>query len=368
MVAALGAATTHVGAQSSAWTAAEQQLVYEINLARRDPSGYLAGLGYDAEGILPRPPLAMSAALAGAADFRAADLAVTDGTLGHRSSDGRTPNEVVIDYGYLLPGWWPVVGNSVETLYGGSGGHVLAAVLASEPHRTHLLGQAGFVTHREIGVGESGDGVWWSLLTGMRADAPTLLTGVVFVDRDGDGRMDAGEGLEGVRVTAIGLGATTSGAGGGWALAAGDGEYVVRASGGEFEGTARARVVVAGYNVGIDFVSGEATPLVWEYGLCRNLEPTILGSGGDDVIRGTAGRDVIHGFGGNDTIYGLGGRDVLCGGAGRDALFGGGDGDVLFGGPGNDELAGGTGVDRGQGGAGADDRCSGLEQASGCEG
>ena len=180
--------------------------------------------------------------------------------------------------------------------------------------------------------------------------------------------MDAGEGLPGVTVRASGLGATTSNAGGGWSLAAGDGVYRVSAAGAGFIGTARARVVVAGYNVGIDFVSGVTSPVVREYALCLGLEPTILGTGGDDVIRGTPGRDVINGLGGDDTIHGLGGRDVLCGGVGDDTLVGGEGDDRLFGGPGDDRLVGGTGDDWGQGGAGSDDRCTGLESASGCEG
>ena len=245
---------------------------------------------------------------------------------------------------------------------------MLAAIFASEPHRTHLLGQGGFSVHTEMGIGGSVDGAWWSLLSATRAGAPTFLTGVVFADRDGDGRMDAGEGLPGVRVAASGLGATISNAGGGWALAAGDGEYRVSAAGAGFTGTARARVVVAGYNVGIDFVSGRAIPVVREYALCLGLEPTLLGTGGDDVILGTPGRDVIHGLGGNDTIYGLGGADVLCGGVGADILSGGGGDDRLFGGPGDDRLAGGSGNDWGQGGAGSADGCTGLEWASGCEG
>ena len=174
VVAALGAATTRVGAEGTPWVAAEQQLVYQVNLARHDPAGYLAGLGLDGSGILPRPPLAVGDALAAAADFRAADLAATSGSLGHRSSDGRSPNEVVLDFDYPLPAWWPVVGNSVETLYGGSRDHLLAAVFASAPHRAHLLGQEGFAAHLEVGIGGSADGAWWSLLSAVRADSAVL--------------------------------------------------------------------------------------------------------------------------------------------------------------------------------------------------
>ena len=136
VVAALGAATTRVGAEDGPWIAAEQQLAYEVNLARHDPAGYLAGFGLDGGGFLPRPPLAVDDALATAADFRAADLAATDGSLGHRSSDGRTPNEVVIDFDYALPAWWPVAATTSRPSTAGRGS--MCWPRSSPPNRTAL--------------------------------------------------------------------------------------------------------------------------------------------------------------------------------------------------------------------------------------
>ena len=49
---------------------------------------------------------------------------------------------------------------------------------------------------------------------------------------------------------------------------------------------------------------------------CHGMTPTILGTGGNDVLRGTAGADVIHALGGADKVEGLGSGDRLCGGEG----------------------------------------------------
>ena len=131
--------------------------------------------------------------------------------------------------------------------------------------------------------------------------------------------MDPGEGLSGVTVSVEGVASAHTGAGGGWAIAVEGGEHWVGASGAGFAGTAGGRVVVIGYNVGVDFISGEGSPEVLEYDLCLSREPTIIGTGGDDVITGTPGPDVIHGLGGDDVVYGGGGADLICGGVGRTA-------------------------------------------------
>ena len=96
-------------------------------------------------------------------------------------------------------------------------------------------------------------------------------------------------------------------------------------------------------------VSSHLTP-----GEPRCDQPTIAGTGGDDVILGTRGDDVIAGRGGNDTIDGRGGDDVLCGGPGNDVLYGRAGADVLHGDAGSDTLYGGNGWDGLIGGAGDD--------------
>jgi|GEM_PF-1458500 len=78
---------------------------------------------------------------------------------------------------------------------------------------------------------------------------------------------------------------------------------------------------------------------------CLGLAPTIVGTGGDDVIRGTPGRDIIAGMAGHDTIYGRGGDDVICGDRGNDTIYGNDGSDLISGGYGTDEIRGGAGAD-----------------------
>ena len=87
---------------------------------------------------------------------------------------------------------------------------------------------------------------------------------------------------------------------------------------------------------------------------CQGLQPTIVGTPGDDTIVGTLGDDVILGRGGHDIIDGRAGNDVICGGRGADEIRGGPGNDVLVGGPGPDLLEGGGGSDHLMGGQGAD--------------
>ena len=87
---------------------------------------------------------------------------------------------------------------------------------------------------------------------------------------------------------------------------------------------------------------------------CFGLEPTIVGTDGDDEITGTDGDDVIFGGPGDDILLGGAGNDILCGGDGADELNGGPGADRLDGGPGDDVAAGEDGDDEIVGGDGAD--------------
>ena len=90
---------------------------------------------------------------------------------------------------------------------------------------------------------------------------------------------------------------------------------------------------------------------------CQGRTPTLLGTGGNDVLSGTARIDIIHGLAGNDTIKGLGKGDIICGGDGNDDLYGDG---------GNDNIDGGSGSDSIRGGDGADSCTSGEVRMSSC--
>lgn len=88
--------------------------------------------------------------------------------------------------------------------------------------------------------------------------------------------------------------------------------------------------------------------------LCNGLEPTIVGTEGDDTIQGTYKDDVILALGGNDIVRGASGADVICGGAGDDEIYGDSQNDTIFGGAGNDTIYGGSDADEINGGDGND--------------
>lgn len=352
-------ALTAAGAASAAghdqWGAEEQQFVYELNRARWDPRTVEAAAGLRPGTIVPAPPLAINDNLAAAAGFRSNEMASL-GYFAHQSAaTGKWPNQIAREFGYALPSFWPNTANNIESIHRGNPAilGVLQSFVNSATHRTHLMGQGWFGTHEEIGVGAHLDRRVWTVLTATQGTDTVFLTGVVYVDRNGNRRMDLGEGLPGVTV-ASGSRTTTTNAGGGWSLPAATGRHQVTASGGGFAGTSTATVWVNGFNVEVDFVSGTGRgglpkPQVYAYETCNGLKPTILGTGARDVIQGTPGDDVIIGGDGNDRIDGLGGNDTICGGRGNDLLIGGPGRDMLIGGDGNK------------------DRCRGGEQNSGCE-
>jgi Ca2+-binding RTX toxin-like protein len=139
---------------------------------------------------------------------------------------------------------------------------------------------------------------------------------------------------------------------------------------------------------GDDFIDGGEGDDVLAGGDATPGNDTLMGGGGNDMLRsgpgddsvvGQAGNDVGDGGGGADTVNGSEGADNVMGGAGIDAVSGdegndqvqgaapelvGSDGaddldggagvDGLSGGPGNDNLDGGAGADALSGGQGTD--------------
>jgi plastocyanin len=209
---------------------------------------------------------------------------------------------------------------------------------------------------------------------------PGSISGVVHDDTNGNGVVDAGEGV----LPGVTIGLDTSGdkVADQTTTTASDGSYsfsnlalttdrvIVNVPDG-YENTGPAAYdigVGAGHNTVADFFLRKAQPsppastTTGDIGPPADTgpEPTIdlLGTGngtpGDDLLNGTGGPDRIFGFAGNDLILGLGGNDVLDGGDGNDNLDGGAGNDTLKGGNGNDTLTGGTGNDRLLGGSGKD--------------
>jgi Ca2+-binding RTX toxin-like protein len=240
--------------------------------------------------------------------------------------------------------------NTIEIYYAGAFDPV-TAIAGSPAHRAMAFTWA---TREEIGVGLSDQNRNWVFHIANRDNTGPFVTGTVFDDVNGNGVMDAGEGLEGVRVKVSGSGSTYTDAGGGYSIETTPGVHRITASGAGFRGTSTAKFTATGYNAGADFISGESRPVIRVYDLCNGLEPTILGTDGRDVIHGTPGDDVIFAGRGRDRIYGGGGDDVICGGGGRDRISAHAGNDIIFGGSGNDIINGNRHNDVIHGGSGTD--------------
>jgi Ca2+-binding RTX toxin-like protein len=125
-------------------------------------------------------------------------------------------------------------------------------------------------------------------------------------------------------------------------IALGDGEDVVRGTGGAGTPTAPSTVDldVSGGG-GDDHLAG------------GDGFDELSGGGGNDVLRrseglasGGSGRDTLYaGPGDDNNVEGGSGRDLLRGGGGDDRLLGNGGNDLLIGGAGFDECIGGPGKD-----------------------
>ncbi|UWR28346.1 CAP domain-containing protein (plasmid) [Sulfitobacter sp. S223] len=206
---------------------------------------------------------------------------------------------------------------------------------------------------------------------GARFTNVPQLVGVVLKDADGDRFYDAGEGLEGVTITATNASGdqfvTTSWGSGGYQMELASGTYDVTFSGGNLSGTLTDEVTITDANVKLDGFAGDATQSEIVQGTPGNdwLTP---GSGNDTVVGG-AGSDMISfvdleqavnvnletqvALSGNDTntlegienvtgtIYG----DYIQGDAGDNLLRGLGNYDWFIGSEGRDSYEGGSGRD-----------------------
>ena len=170
-----------------------------------------------------------------------------------------------------MPSAWSNDNNFIESIAAGdwydSADVPLEALIVDQglpgaDHRRHLLGVDSFYAeNREIGVGyatetDSTYGHYWTVHIARQENAGIFLTGVVYDDRNGNGRYDADEGLPGVTVQANGLAATTNDAGGYSLAVSARGWYRVLASGPRLAVPVTGSVLVAGANVEVDIVSG----------------------------------------------------------------------------------------------------------------
>ncbi len=275
-------------------TADEQLYLELINRARANPAGeglrlaatsdpdVLNALDYwkvdlglfqlQMQALPAAPPLAFNAKLLASARPHSADM-LTHAYQDHTGSDGSTPGMRMSAQGYASSSWAENVYAYEESVeYGQAafevdwGGTVADGGMQVPPgHRLNIHNGA----FREIGVGvidgSNGD-VGPHLVTEDFAIpvlvAPSLLTGVVFRDANGNGFYDVGEGIGGVNVAVAGAEfyAITSSSGGYTVPLPNDGNYTVTFSGGGLATVVKTAVAALGANVKVDYVAAETLP------------------------------------------------------------------------------------------------------------
>ena len=255
---------TAVPALAAPVTAEEQQFVYEVNEARRDPAAYAAAhlSGSTAtivSGFGAMPPLAIDETLSDAAQARSDDM-YNDRYFAHwNPTTGFGPSEALAQVGYSWTSW----GENIGLRYTSARWMLIGFLSSNSGHRESVMGQGSTQSRfKEIGVGtrlSTGDptyyGIWTVSLAKPSGYQP-IITGVVYDDANDNGRMELGEGLPGVTVKAGSKTATTN-AGGGFSLRTGSGSYSVTASGGGLPSALAAAADVGSENVWVEFVAAD---------------------------------------------------------------------------------------------------------------
>jgi PKD repeat protein len=252
----------------------EQHGIYVLNKARNDPTAYGNQIGVDLSAAAPRPALAVNRNLTGSSRFHAKEMLEND-YFGHTSEvTGDGPNQMIVQNGYDLFGDglnqnWGTANNVESIAFGVNSITTYAKALAlliedkgvpGLGHRVHLLATSTFwAAHREVGFGRAATGgtYYYAIHTANVNAGDTFITGVVYNDKNGNGKYDLDEGVGGVTVEA-GAFSEVSMEQGGYSIPVPAGDYAMTASGGGFRGLARADVTVGASNVEVDFRSGLA--------------------------------------------------------------------------------------------------------------
>lgn len=197
-------------------TAHEQLMLELVNRARANPAAEAArfGIGLNdglAAGTIdssPKPPLALHRALTDAARAHTTWMLTAD-VFSHTGNGGSTSHDRMAAAGFDFSGFW----SSGENIaLGQTTGTVKLTTQTIARHESlfrspvHRVNICGITTNR-IGLGISSGkfGVWNAVMVtqdfaSSSAYPETLVTGVVYEDKDGDGFYDPGEGIPGVVV------------------------------------------------------------------------------------------------------------------------------------------------------------------------
>jgi hypothetical protein len=206
-------------------TPVEQELLELMNRARRDPLGEADRLGIDLneglpEGTLsgePVAPLAMNLELLKAGRAHAQDM-LDRNFFAHNAPDGSTPFERIRSAGYRFQAAGENLsfsGNTRRITPEGAVASMYRGLFVDEGipgrgHRTNILSpqfrEAGvaFRTGRFTQNGITFNAVMNATSFGARYGQRLFVMGVVYDDRNKDGRYTAGEGLPGVKINLSG--------------------------------------------------------------------------------------------------------------------------------------------------------------------
>ena len=263
-------------------TAEEQQFVYDLNEARRDPGAYAAthlsaSLRDLVASYQARPPLAVGDVISDAAQARTDDM-VAYGYFGHYNpTTGFGPQQALAQVGYDWSSWGENIGKGYRT----PASMLVGFLTSNSGHRESVMGQGQIPqTFREIGVGHHSGSSTWTVILARPGNTEPALTGVVYDDKNNNNRMDLGEGIPGVSVSA-GSAAVQTNLGGGWSIPIGSGTWEVTASGGGLPSTMRTSAAMGSQNVWVDFESEplpDARPAPCSGGTCDSVGLVDAGS------------------------------------------------------------------------------------------
>jgi uncharacterized protein YkwD len=258
-------------------TAAAQALLLELNQARANPAAYGAAIGVDLSGMAPAPPLAFDPRLVQAAVLHSQDMN-GQGYFSHVTPQG-------VDAGGRLTAAlypWTSYGESIA---GGPGLTTPAAALSDLiidggvpdlSHRQQLLGMATYAAQNQVGIGivlGAGGPLtnYFTIDTASSSDSRPDLTGVVYIDGNGNGQYDAGEGVAGATISVAGVGSVTTFASGGYTVPLSPGTYAVTVSGGSLEPMTQT-VTIGASNVQVNFVEPPPSPVFFTVTAANALE------------------------------------------------------------------------------------------------
>jgi uncharacterized protein YkwD len=268
--------------------AAEQAFLEQLNDARANPAAYGAKIGVDLSGVAPSPPLAFDADLIEAARLHSQDMN-DNNYFAHNTPQGVTPAQRVAATGYAgglvaecIDAGDPDAASALAGLITDAGNPTLG-------HRQILLSMdPSLQVQTQVGVGwvpggsEAAYSDYWTIDDAQPTDVVPELTGAVYIDGNGDGHYDEGDGVPNAQITIAGVGTFAAYNTGGFDIPLSPGTYTVTASAPELSVPITKSVTIGSTNVKLDFVV--PTPGQW------SALPSMPVTGADSAATGSDGR------------------------------------------------------------------------------